>query len=102
MIRITENTLHITIPHPCPEEALDELRNGIIESLQLQYEHPKNIGALTKEENNENYMLLELLKATFKRGNSDKMEIRYLDKKQATEIAELLQGLLEILLPEKD
>lgn len=71
MILTTENSLHIILPHPCPKEALQDLQNAIIEVLQLGYEHPKNIGVPTEQENNGNYILLELLKATLQQENPE-------------------------------
>lgn len=102
MIHITEDALHITLPHPCPEEALQDLQNEIIEALQNQYEHFKNIGIPPQEDNNTNYMLLELLKATLTQQQPREIEIRYLDEQQAKQIAETLQNLIEILLSDPE
>ncbi len=76
MITIKENALIITIPHPCPAEALADLQAGIIAALKYQYANYNE--ALGWEQNliDGNHLLLELLEATL---NKEEQQLKNIE-----------------------
>ena len=65
MIHLVEEKIVIILSHPCPKEAIIDLQRGIIEALQYQFAHPDEL-PIREQQNEGNYLLLELLKATLK------------------------------------
>jgi len=98
MIQLTKKEIIITIPHPCPKDALLDLQKGIVKNLQHQYVHPDGIGNPTKEQNTSNYILLELLKATLDNSQLQEVRVRYLEKDQALFDMENIGVLVALLI----
>lgn len=92
MIHLSQ-TLDITLPDTYSKTALRELQQDIITELQKQL-----VGA-TDPQSNENYLLLELLKATLSDHPPGQLQLRYLNQPATREIAETL-GLLLGLSPQ--
>lgn len=66
MLQLKENQIIIQLAHVCPEEAVKDLQNGIIEALIYQFANPNEI-PISEEQREGNCLLLELLKATLEK-----------------------------------
>lgn len=64
MVKIEENKLIITLPHPCPADALQDLQKGIIAALKYQCEYYNTELGFEEELLEGNVLLLQLLEAT--------------------------------------
>jgi len=102
MVQLTKKEIIITIPHPCPKDALLDLQKGIVKNLQHQYAYPDGIGSPTKEQNTSNYILLELLKATLDNSQLQEVRVRYLEKDQALFDMENIGALVALLVRESE
>lgn len=71
MIKLEENKLIITLPHPCPADALQDLQAGIIAALKYQCEYYDELAQDEKLPDG-NHLLLELLEATLHREKETK------------------------------
>lgn len=67
MIKIEENKLIITLPHPCPAEALADLQAGIIAALKYQHDYYDEALGWEQKQIDGNILLLELLEATLQK-----------------------------------
>ncbi len=97
MVKVTETALYITIPKTCPKQVIEELQCEIIDALKSQYIPDETNGFNTDRVENENYMLLALLKGLIETDRSDKIEIEYLDKNKGMKISKALKNLLELV-----
>ena len=64
MVKTEENKLIITLPHPCPADALQDLQAGIIAALKYQYANYDTALGSEQKLTEGNHLLLELLEAT--------------------------------------
>ncbi len=76
MIKIEENALIITLPHPCPAEALADLQGGIIAALKYQYANYSEALGWEQNQIDGNHLLLELLEATI---NKEEEQIKNIE-----------------------
>lgn len=81
MVKLEENALTITLPHPCPAEALADLQAGIIAVLKYQCANYDEALGCEQKQIDGNHLLLELLEATL---NREEKILSYDDKKFTT------------------